>query len=153
MARPHRTLHTSAEAAEAAFYEALQNADVEALMDVWGDDDDIVCVHPGGPRLVGAVAVRASFEQLLASGPLHIVPERVVRQMMLGGAVHAVVERVLVREEGVEPSWTREGEHNAVAVQATNVYAKTPEGWRMVLHHASPAGQDEGVEAVSDLLH
>jgi len=30
-----------------------------------------------------------------------------------------------------------DGLHQAV-VMATNVYHKTPEGWRMVAHHASP---------------
>ena len=39
---------------EAQFYEALQRGDIERLMAVWSDDDEISCVHPGGPRLVGA---------------------------------------------------------------------------------------------------
>ncbi len=49
---------------EQQFYEALQHGDLERLMAVWADDDDIVCVHPGGPRLVGAAAIRASFEAM-----------------------------------------------------------------------------------------
>ena len=40
---------------EAAFYEALQCADIEKLMACWSDEDDILCVHPSGPRVVGAV--------------------------------------------------------------------------------------------------
>ena len=28
-------------------------------------------------------------------------------------------------------------------VYATNVYQRTPQGWRMVLHHASPGNPDE----------
>ena len=38
---------------EAQFYEALQQADLDKLMAVWADDDEIVCVHPGGPRVIG----------------------------------------------------------------------------------------------------
>jgi hypothetical protein len=34
---------------EQQFYEALQHGDIEALMAAWADDDDILCVHPGGP--------------------------------------------------------------------------------------------------------
>jgi ketosteroid isomerase-like protein len=35
---------------------------------------------------------------------------------------------------------TADGEELGVAVaQATNVFCRTPEGWRMVVHHASPA--------------
>jgi uncharacterized protein len=37
-------------------------------MAVWADDDEIVCVHPGGPRVVGAAAIRASFEAIFANG-------------------------------------------------------------------------------------
>jgi ketosteroid isomerase-like protein len=134
---------SSAEAAEAAFYEALQHGDVDAVMQVWGDDDDIVCVHPGGPRLVGAAAIRASFEQLLAGGALAIHAERVLRNVTLGCAVHNVVERVQVQgEPGAR------GDPQFVCVLATNVYVKTPDGWRLALHHASPGTLHEAVEVL-----
>ena len=140
-------LQSSAEAAESAFYEALQQADVDALMRVWADEDDLVCVHPGGPRLVGTAAIRASFEQLFAAGPVRITPERVLRTVTLGGAVHNVVERVLVQGDPGEP--------RLAFVLATNVYVKTPDGWRLVLHHASPGTVQEAAEvmATSERLH
>ena len=40
---------------ERAFYDALQKADLDKLMACWADEDEIVCVHPGGVRLVGAL--------------------------------------------------------------------------------------------------
>ena len=44
---------------ETAFYEALQNADITQLMACWADEDDILCVHPGGPRLeIGRASCR-----------------------------------------------------------------------------------------------
>ena len=33
---------------EQQFHEACSSADIEALMAVWSDDDEIVCVHPVG---------------------------------------------------------------------------------------------------------
>ena len=48
----------TADEVEAAFYEALQRGDLEQLMACWADEDDIFCVHPGGPRQVGAPAIR-----------------------------------------------------------------------------------------------
>ena len=30
--------------AEAAFYEALESADLDAMMQVWADDEEIVCM-------------------------------------------------------------------------------------------------------------
>jgi ketosteroid isomerase-like protein len=47
----------------------------------------------------------------------------------LACAVHHLVERVeLHTPEGLHSAW----------VNVTNVYHKTPQGWRMVAHHASP---------------
>jgi ketosteroid isomerase-like protein len=39
---------------EAQFYDALRRGDIKALMGVWADDDEIVCVPPAGARLIGA---------------------------------------------------------------------------------------------------
>jgi len=115
---------------EAQFYEALQQADLDKLMAVWSDDDDIACVHPGGPRIVGPAAIRASFEAIFANGAIPLQPQRVRRLHSLGCAVHHVVERVtLADDKGERSAW----------VLATNVYVKTAQGWRMVAHHASPA--------------
>jgi ketosteroid isomerase-like protein len=62
---------------EAAFYEAMQTGDIELLMACWADEDEIVCVHPGGPRLVGPVAIRAAFEAMFANGSIRAWPEQV----------------------------------------------------------------------------
>jgi uncharacterized protein YbdZ (MbtH family) len=48
-------------------------------------------------------------------------------------------------------------EGDAVAyVVATNVYMRTPQGWRMVAHHASPGTQQEmlaHIESLPSVLH
>jgi hypothetical protein len=59
-AKPTLTHNGHADETEAAFYEAMQLGDIDKLMACWADEDDIVCVHPGGPRLVGALAVNTS---------------------------------------------------------------------------------------------
>ncbi|MBX3603658.1 MAG: nuclear transport factor 2 family protein [Piscinibacter sp.] len=124
---------------EQQFYEALQRADLDAMMAAWSDEDDIVCVHPGGPRVVGAPAIRAAFEAMFANGSVDAVPDKVRRLQTLTCAVHSVLERVRVlTEEGPRTAW----------VVATNVYVKTAHGWRMVAHHASPGSPHE----VQDLV-
>ena len=135
----------SADDVEAAFYEALQAGDIEQLMACWADEDEIVCVHPGGPRLVGAAAIRQAFEQMFSVGAIHATPERLRRIEALGAAVHNVLERV--------DQQTAEGMRRALVV-ATNVYLKTAHGWRLVAHHASP-GRSEVAEVTqhAQLLH
>lgn len=126
---------------EAQFYEALQSADLERLMSVWADEEEISCVHPGGPRLVGFGAIRAAFEGLFAQGAIAVHPERVRRLLSGETAIHQVLERVQV--DGPE------GQHSAWVI-ATNVYLKTAEGWRMVLHHASPGTAHDIQEVVEE---
>ncbi len=119
---------------EQQFYESLQRADIDALMAVWSDDDDIVCVHPGGPRVVGPAAIRAAFEAIFANGPIDARPEKVRRLQTLNCAVHSVLERVSVStDEGPQSAW----------VVATNVYVKSGRGWAMAAHHASPGSPRE----------
>lgn len=132
-------LEGDADDVEAAFYRALQNADIEKLMACWADEDDIVCIHPGGPRVVGAGAIRATFEAMFANGSIRAWPERVRKTVSVASAVHNLLERV----EVLTPSGPREA-----WVIATNVYHRTAQGWRMVAHHASP-GTPTDIQEVS----
>ena len=141
---PHAVLG-SPEDIEAQFYEALQRGDIDRLMAVWSDDDEIVCVHPGGPRLIGAAAIRASFEAIFSNGAVDAQPERQRRVQSHSSAVHNVLERVQVMGDG--------GPRSAWVI-ATNVYLKGAQGWRLVCHHASPGtpgDAQEMVEAASTL--
>lgn len=115
---------------EAQFYEALQQASIEKLMDVWADDEEIFCVHPGGPRIVGTAAIRTTFEGIFANGAIPVRVEKVKRVESAGCAVHNVLERVDVL--------TEDGAQSTAWVIATNVYIKSAQGWKMVAHHASP---------------
>jgi uncharacterized protein (TIGR02246 family) len=133
--RPPPSVSGHPDEVEAQFYEALQRGDLELLMSVWADDDDIVCVHPGGPRVVGPAAIRASFEAIFANGRIPVTPEQVRRVQWMGGALHHLVERVEVPAEGG-------GTQNAWVI-ASNVYVKTAQGWRLASHHASPGTVQE----------
>jgi ketosteroid isomerase-like protein len=135
MSRPARPpLFSSSEECEQAFYEALDSADADALAELWLDDEDVVCVHPGGPRLTGHGAVRASWNAILSNGPLHV---RSASRKSLDTptvAMHNVIEEVMIGQ----------GRERRIArVIATNAYVKTAAGWKMVLHHASPAPDGE----------
>jgi uncharacterized protein (TIGR02246 family) len=115
--------------AESAFYDAFERGDLAAMMAVWAEEDDIVCVHPQGPRLVGFEAVRESWTQIFAAGMT--IRVRTVEVNTYEGqtlAVHSVVELLSAPGESA----------TSPPVSATNVYVLTEAGWRMTLHHASP---------------
>jgi ketosteroid isomerase-like protein len=132
---------------EAAFYEALQRGDIDQLMACWADEDEIACIHPGGARLCGAGAIRAAFEAMFAhGGAVHVRPEHIRRVDSLASAVHHVLEKVDIL--------TPEGPGSAHVI-ATNVYHKTAQGWRLVVHHASPGTPEDASSSLQSpqVLH
>ena len=121
---------SSAQAVEDAFYDALRQGDLATVMSLWADDDDVVCIHPGGPRLSGLATIRESWEGILREGGLPVTPTQ--RQCVTGAvlAVHHVIEEIKVSSP--------RGAQIAHCF-ATNVFVKDASGWRLLSHHASPA--------------
>lgn len=137
----------SPEAAEAAFYEALEHADVEAMMEVWAADEEIVCVHPGGSRLVGRIEVREAWRQIFMNGTrLHFRIDGIEQLRTASVSVHNVMEHISV-----------EGDPRAIdPVLATNVYVLGEGGWHLWLHHAAalPAvAEADGPKDQTPTLH
>lgn len=143
MTNTNKLLETSEET-EAAFYDAISRADVDALMALWADEEDIVCIHPGAPRLVGHASIRAAWESIFEQGGVQIRPVQVHIAQNMMTAVHNIIEevhRTASRKQDVH-------------ILATNVYMKTPRGWRLVTHHASVVpGEAPPNVSVSALLH
>lgn len=131
---------------ETTFYDALRAGDLERVMACWADEDEIVCIHPGGLRLIGQAAIREAYAALLRHGGIDLRAQQVVRVQALASTVHSVLEHV--------SAMLPDGPHEAV-VCATNIYHKTPRGWRLVAHHASPGAVGEGAAPVvtTHVLH
>jgi len=135
----------TAQDAEAAFYEALERADLALMMAVWSEDEEILCVHPVGVRLSGQDQVRESWRQIFAGGArarVHLSQQVAIDGPMV--AVHSVRENFSVPGE----------QRSLQSVVATNVYLRTAAGWRMIVHHGSPApGQAEAPRESPKILH
>lgn len=122
--------------AEAAFYEAFETKDVDAMMSVWANSADVVCIHPMGPNLSGSDSVRDSWQILFDNGPnltFNVDTIQYVEDDNM--AVHVVRQNITVNDDA----------HNMPVIIATNVYRRTEDGWQMVLHHSSP-GPGSGLE-------
>jgi ketosteroid isomerase-like protein len=119
----------SPEKAEAAFYEAFAQSNLEAMMAVWADDERIGCVHPMSPLITGLGAIRESWAGILHGSPgISLRVELVMRVRRGPLAVHTVHEYLGTG-----------GEEPRRPIVATNVYLETEAGWRMIMHHASPS--------------
>lgn len=124
----------TADAVEEAFYDALRRGDLAAMMALWADDEEVICIHPSGPRLVGLDAVRASWEPILSGGGMEVTIRAVRSHAGAVLAVHSVIESITVRgSRGAE----------TVECAATNVFVKGPSGWRMLIHHATQSDEGE----------
>lgn len=135
-----KAVFTSPQEVEDAFYEAFARADLEAMMLVWSEDEEVICIHPGAPRVVGLAAVRDSWRQLFANGgrmQISVSNEVVSSGTMM--AIHSVLEHIQVEGDNEFHS----------PIVATNVFMRGPMGWRMVAHHASPTPEFEPLSSRS----
>lgn len=122
---------TDPEDVENAFYRAFESSDIEAMMQVWLDADYVECIHPMSHRLMGIAAIRESWQEIFTNNAevkFETVDTRRIEHKEL--AVHIVNEYMLVDGK------------KQVQILATNIYEKTPSGWHMILHHASPAPKE-----------
>lgn len=137
-------IFSTAEAVEEAFYDAMQRADVEAMMSLWADDEEVMCIHPGHQRLVGLQAIRASWTAIFANGGVDVRTTETRTHTGAVIAVHNLVEQVIVAGRGGP---------EVVACVATNVYVKHASGWRILLHHSGPGSGEPPTLAGSTILH
>lgn len=123
------TPFATAQAAEDAFYDALEERDADLMARVWDDSPDVACMLPMQP-IVHGVQVRNMMRDLLRSKvPLDIKVTH-IRWVELGDvAIHYLEEH---NNAARTPT-------NAPGIYATNVFRRRGEaGWSMILHQNSP---------------
>jgi len=120
------------------FYRALESLEIERMDKVWHHADWITCVHPGGPMLTGWDNIRDSWVQIF-KGTQDIrfeLSETSVRIENRTAWVTCIENILHLSTSGV----------SNVAATATNIFLQTADGWRIVLHHASPVPETENQE-------
>jgi ketosteroid isomerase-like protein len=108
-------------AANAAYYRAFQARDFEGMGRIWADED-VSCIHPGWSLLVGRAQVLESYRRILAN------PNQ--------ARVSCSNETVMVSGEFARVFCIESV--GGGTLMATNLFALTNDGWRMIHHHASP---------------
>lgn len=112
--------------ANARFYSAFEARDLDLMSDLWVHDDDAVCVHPGWTPLRGWPAIGASWVALF-DGPQQL--------QFIVTDEHVVVDG--------DVAWVSCDENLLTAgasgvVTALNLFRRTADGWRLVVHHGAP---------------
>jgi ketosteroid isomerase-like protein len=113
------------------FYRALDSLDLATMDRVWMQTQWAYCVHAGGDAIVGWDAVRKSWERIFSSTSwIRVTPTGVRIEIISDVAVVTCAESIAAESEG---------DLGLAVAQATNLFRKTPEGWRLFHHHASSA--------------
>ncbi len=131
-------MHRELEAVNTAFYEAFETADLDTMQDLWLDDPETLCVHPGALPVRGTPAINRSWALIMANTPyiqffLTDVEVSVLTAEGRDVASVTCTENVLTGDDRTGPD-----AFGGARAVATNVFVRTDQGWRLWIHHASP---------------
>lgn len=127
-------LEAAALAANAEFYAAFRQRDVERMLSLWALHLGPVCIHPGWEILRGGDAVADGWRTVLAHPDS---PE--IR--CFGASVLVVGKTAIV---------TCTEEVPGLLLAATNVFVRENRAWKLVLHQAGPFQASERAPLVVD---
>ena len=130
------TNHPSPQDAEDAYYDAIDDRDLKAMMSVWEESDEILCLLPMLPAQQGRDAIRQCWQPFLQGEiqldieikHLHWIETEEI-------AIHLVEERVKVP-----------GQAEPQSVYANNIFRKGSDGWRLLMHQNSPTPPPPGLQ-------
>jgi ketosteroid isomerase-like protein len=122
--------------AEDAYYDALEDGDLEALLTVWDTTDDISCLLPMHPLAQGRSAVREVFTRLCARGQGIALSVKHLGWIDGGDvAIHHVEESPQGHAPDGQPP---------MAVYGVNIFRRGAEGWRLIVHQNAPTAPPAG---------
>lgn len=136
------------EALNTELYDAIEAGDLDRLGVVWAAGphaEAVTCVHPGWPVLRGRTAVLRSWAVIMANTAyLQFFITDVAVDVIGDAAVLTCAENILTGVGG--PSDASADSLPGGRVVTTNLFRRTPEGWRLYLHHASPVLEPSDIE-------
>jgi ketosteroid isomerase-like protein len=127
--------YTTPQDAEDAYYDAIDEQDLEALMAVWENSQEVLCLLPMMPAQSGKDGIRKLWEPLMqGDNSLDIQTRHLTWIETSDLAIHLIEE--LVRNPG---------QAGPQAVYATNIFRRSGEGWRLLMHQNSPTPPPPGL--------
>ncbi|HET9480860.1 MAG TPA: nuclear transport factor 2 family protein [Candidatus Polarisedimenticolia bacterium] len=110
------------------FYQAVTSLDIEAMDRIWTHEDGARCIHPGWEVIEGWETIRQSWSVIFKNATRLVVePSEVTIRLQGEMAWVCCLETIVTGDE----------DEGASLARATNLFVRTPAGWKMILHHAS----------------
>jgi ketosteroid isomerase-like protein len=120
-------------AANQEFYRAFESLKLEEMEKVWAKNIDIQCGHPGWRVLRGWGPVMESWKRIFENTPSMQFSLTDVKVDVRGDIAWVTLYENL--------NSSIQGRDYSAAILTTNIFLKTSEGWRMILHHGSSVSQ------------
>jgi ketosteroid isomerase-like protein len=137
-------LFASPEDCARSFYEAFARADLDELMAAWAEDEEICCVHPGAAPIYGYQAVRSAWAAIFRNSAR-------IRLDLRDEHWNSTI--AMANQHAIEWVYVGDEDQPRAPVFVTNTFMRTPQGWRMIAHHASPVQTGIGTAAGGAVLH
>ena len=116
--------------ANAAFYAAFEDRDLDAMSEVWLHEDHVTCTHPGWASLRGWPAVAASWFALFQGDhPMQFILTNVAATVRGETGWVSLDENLIAGRQ-------------AQTVAAVNLFERVEGRWRLVLHLGSGIAPD-----------
>ncbi|MES9832775.1 MAG: nuclear transport factor 2 family protein [Candidatus Thiodiazotropha sp. LLP2] len=119
--------------AEDAYYDAIDEHNLSAMMEVWDESEEIICLLPMMPIQRGRAAIEEVWASLLSSD--------MSLEMQIKHLSWIESERVAIH---LIEEWVNAGpEAGLHPVYATNIFRKGDQGWHLIMHQNSPTPPPE----------
>lgn len=121
--------------AEDAYYDAIDEGDIQGMMAVWDENEDVLCLLPMMPAHRGRNAIRTVWESILLTGKPPEIQINHLSWIETGDVAVHLVEELFAVPDQPEPQ----------RIYATNIYRKGTAGWRLLMHQNSPTPPPPGL--------
>jgi SnoaL-like domain len=108
-------------AANAAYYRAFADGDFAAMSRIWADDQ-VSCVHPGWPVLIGRDEILESYREILRNPNQERIEPRNESVMLADDEARVFCVEFV----------------GGAALATTNIFRRVDGIWRITHHQASP---------------
>lgn len=108
-------------AANAAYYKAFVAGDFGQMCGLWAEED-VSCIHPGWPVLIGRQPVLESYRSILRNPQQEPVQQRNATPLISGDDGRVFCIEIV----------------GGMALAVTNWFRRIDGAWRMIHHQASP---------------
>lgn len=107
--------------ANASYYQAFAIGDIRAMGRLWAEDN-VTCIHPGWPALIGRHDIVESYRQIFSNPNQDRIQPRNETVIVNGSEARVLCVEFV----------------GGAALAATNLFRRVAGTWRMTHHQASP---------------